>query len=249
MSMVSEVSAGMQSAQVQQTGGTADTSKTAGKTKVSGKTIGTPQLSEEAAKYYEELKKRYSNMDFILVSSDMKEFAKAHAGSFANPNKLAVLIDEEKIERMAVDEDFRRQYEAILNNAGSQVATLAKKLQASGASVKSFGMQFDDGGNASFFAVVDKSLAEQRERIEKKAVEKKEAKRAEEKKAKKEAFEERLNGDKRDRVHGREDEEVITASSADELVRKVQDWVYEDRADRIWSEEETKVGQSIDFSV
>ena len=32
-----------------------------------GKTIGDPQLSEKAQKYYEQLKKKFSNMDFILV--------------------------------------------------------------------------------------------------------------------------------------------------------------------------------------
>ncbi|MDE6927051.1 MAG: hypothetical protein K2P59_17705, partial [Acetatifactor sp.] len=30
-----------------------------------GKTIGQPKLSDKAAKYYEELKKKFSNMDFI----------------------------------------------------------------------------------------------------------------------------------------------------------------------------------------
>ena len=37
---------------------------------VSGKTIGSPKLSKKAADYYESLKKKYSNMDFILVSED-----------------------------------------------------------------------------------------------------------------------------------------------------------------------------------
>lgn len=44
---------------------------------VSGKTIGSPKLSKKAADYYESLKKKYSNMDFILVSEDKKEQAKA----------------------------------------------------------------------------------------------------------------------------------------------------------------------------
>ena len=249
MSMVSEVMAGTQSAQTQQASEAANTSKTSGKSKVSGKTIGNPQLSEKAAKYYEELKKRYSNMDFVLVSSDMKEFAKAHAGSFANPYKLAVLIDEEKIERMATDENFRKQYETILNNAASGISQLAKKLESSGVKVKGYGMQVDDGGNASFFAVIDKSLAQQRARIEKKAAEKKEARRAEEKKAQREAFEERIHNRKPDKADWSEDEVIITASSIDELLQKVQDWMYADMSDRARTEEERRVGQSIDFSV
>ena len=246
MSMVSEIMAGMQSAQTNEV---ADTSKTSGKTKVSGKTVGNPALSEKAAKCYEQLKKKYSNMDFVLVSSDMKEFAKAHAGSFANPYKLAVLIDEEKIERMAVDEDFRKQYEAILNNAASGVSQLAKQLEASGTKVKGFGMQIDDGGNASFFAVIDKSLAAQRDRIAKKAAEKKEAKKAEAKKAQKEAYEERTQNHKSEKKGKPEDEVVITASSIDELIDKINDWLYGERSNYILTDEERKVGQSVDFSV
>lgn len=247
MSTVSEVMAGTQAAQqMQQTGEAANTSK---KTKVSGKTVGNPQLSEKAAKYYEELKKKYSNMEFVLVSSDMKEYAKSHVGSFANPNKLAVLIDEEKIERMAEDEDFRKQYEAILNNAASGVSQLAKKLSATGAKVKGYGMQVNDGGNASFFAVIDKSLAAQRDRIAKKAAEKKEAKKADEKKAKKEADQERIDERRAERTDSAKDEVVITASSVDELIQKVNDWMMASMSDFARTEEELRVGQQFDFSV
>lgn len=61
-----------------------------------GKTIGNAKLSEEGAKYYQELKKKYSNMDFILVSKEQKANAQANAASYANGNKMVVLIDEEK---------------------------------------------------------------------------------------------------------------------------------------------------------
>jgi hypothetical protein len=223
----------------------AGTSKTS---KVTGKTIGNPQLSEKAAKYYEELKKKYSNMDFILVSSDMKETAKASAASYANPTKIAVLIDEDKIERMAEDEDYRQQYESIIANAANSISQLAQKLTSSGVNVKGYGMQINDGGNASFFAVIDKSLAAQRERIEKKAAEKKEEKKAEEKKAKQEEAEERLRS-KREESGKTEDEMVVTASSIEELMQKLQDTMLAERSDWVQTEEERKVGQNVDFSV
>lgn len=79
-----------------------------------GKTIGNAKLSEEGVKYYQELKKKYSNMDFILVSKEQKANAQANAASYANGNKMVVLIDEEKIERMATDENYRKQYEGII---------------------------------------------------------------------------------------------------------------------------------------
>ena len=55
------------------------TQKTQQKNRVSGKTIGEPQLSEKGAKYYEQLKAKYGNYDFILVSKDQKANAERNA--------------------------------------------------------------------------------------------------------------------------------------------------------------------------
>ena len=127
---------------------------------VTGKTIGQPKLSEKAKKYYEELKSKYQNMDFVLVSNDMKEMAKANAGSFANPHKMVVLIDEEKIERMATDEQYRKQYEGVIASAQNKLPELKQSLGNS-ANIKGFGMQVNDNGASSFFAVMDKSFKDQ----------------------------------------------------------------------------------------
>ena len=112
-------------------------------------------------------------MDFILVSKDMKEMAKANAGSFANPHKMVVLIDEEKIERMASDEEFRKQYEGLIATAQKKMPEL-KQAFSTTSNVKGFGMQVNDDGRASFFAVMDKSFKSQAERLEKQRAEKKE---------------------------------------------------------------------------
>lgn len=77
-------------------------------------------------------------MDFILVSADQKEQAKAQAGSYANANKMVVLIDEEKIEKMAEDENYRKQYEGIIANAATGLSSMSSKISATGASVKGF---------------------------------------------------------------------------------------------------------------
>lgn len=45
---------------------TKEADKTAKKSKVSGRTIGDPVLSDKAQKYYEKLKAKYSNMDLFL---------------------------------------------------------------------------------------------------------------------------------------------------------------------------------------
>ncbi len=215
------------------------------KSKVSGKTIGQPELSEKGQKYYEELKKKYSNMDFVLVSKDMKAAAQAQAGSYANKNKMVVLIDEEKIERMAEDENYRKKYEGIISGATSQMQQLKKSLTSSGAKVKGYGMQVNDGGNASFFAVIDKSYEAQRKRIAKKAEQKAEDK----KKAQKEERDKRAEeartqkGDK-----AKEDLVTVTASSIDELINKINNTMFAAMSDNMETEAEKRVGHNFDYS-
>ena len=185
----------------------ADKTDRTGKTgTVTGRTIGNPKLSEKAAKYYEELKRKYSNMDFILVSEDQKEKARAQAGSYANASKMVVLIDEDKIERMAEDENYRRQYEAIIANAGSGIAQMKSSLEASGTKVKGYGMQVNDGGTATYFAVLQKASES-----------------------------------------GWENTVTITASSIEELLKKISDYQQNERMNTVQTTEERMVGGHIDY--
>jgi hypothetical protein len=217
-----------------------------------GTTIGNATLSDEAAKYYEELKKKYGNMDFILVSEDQKAYAQANAASYANSSKMVVLIDEDKIERMATDENYRKQYEAIISNAASGVSQLKTSIESSGLSsqVKGYGMQVNDGGTASFFAVLKKSSADQKARIEKKAEEKKAEKKEAEKKAEKKEKEERLEKAREaddDTAVDDEDTVIITANSIEELIQKINDYSMEERSNNVLTDYEKTIGQNIDF--
>ena len=229
--------------------------KADGKVAVNGQTIGNPRLSEKASKYYDQLKKKYSNMNFILVSEDQKEYAKAQASNYANANNMVVLIDEDKIERMAEDENYRKQYEGIIANAASGLSQLGQSIAATGANVKGYGMQVNDGGTASFFAVLKKSGAAQKERIAKKAEQKKEAKKAEAKKAKKKEEQERLENKKDSRIDDNsgieedEDTVTITASSMEELLQKIQEYTQKYMNDDVKTDDEKKVGQQFDYSV
>ena len=207
-----------------------------------GKTIGTPELSENAQKYYNQLKAKYGNMGFILVSSDMKDAAKQNASRYANPNKMVVLIDDEKIEKMASDEKFRKQYEGLIAMAQTGMSSM-KDSFGNSSEVKGYGMQVNDNGTASYFAVVKKLNDSQAERIEKKKEEKLAEKKAEKKKADKEAREEALkktaeDGEKIEEEDVEETEEIhdlfgyseddryeiISASSVEELLQKVGDY-------------------------
>lgn len=223
-----------------------ETAQTRGKTADYGRTIGQPELSEKAAKYYEQLKKKYGNYDFILVSRDQKENAKANAAQYANSFKTVVLIDEDKIERMATDEKFRKQYEGILSGAAAQIQQLKTSLQSSGAQVKGFGMQVNDGGTLSFFAVLKKSSAEQKARIEKKGEQKRAEKKAAEKKAAKKEKEEQLK-EKRAESDDTEETVTITANSIEELLSRIDTYNFNTRSDEVQTQSERQVGQNIDF--
>lgn len=224
------------------------TSAVAEKKEVSGKTIGNPKLSEKAAQYYEQLKKKFSGMDFILVSEDQKETAKAQAASYANASKMVVLIDEAKIERMAEDEAYRKQYEGVISGAGSKLLQMKSSLTASGAQVRGYGMQVNDGGLTSFFAVLKKSSADQKARIEKKKEKTKAEKKAAEKKAEKKQKEEKLKESSTGKSSWDDEETVtITASSLEELLQKIDDYSQNERMYTMQSEEEKQIGQHIDF--
>lgn len=207
-------------------------------------TIGNPQLSEQASQYYEELKKKFSGMSFVLVSREQKQQAQANAASYASPDKMVVLIDEDKIERMATDEAYRTQYEGVIANASGELAQMSSQLTTSGQMVKGYGMLIDDKGMASYFAVLEKSSAAQKERIEKKAEKNRQAKKDAAKKAKKKEQQERLE------ESGKTKKETITvkASSIEELIQKIKEQ-NPDTEKTILTKEEQITGQRFDQSV
>lgn len=213
--------------------------------KTYGKQIGNPQLSEKAQKYYDKLKKKYSNMDFILVSADQKEQAEANAAKYGSNKSLLVLIDDEKIEKMAEDESYRKKYEGILDNATNQFAQMKDSLGNNADNVKAFGMKFDDNGNASFFAVVDKSLSSQKDRIQKKHDQNVADKKAAEKKAEKKAKQDKIM----EKRVNKEDLVTVEASSWDDLLQKINESVAMGRSDMVQSQAESYVGQQFDYTI
>ena len=238
-----------------------------------GYTIGDVKLSDTAADYYSKLKAKFGNMEFIVVSKDMKARVQANAAAYGNARKQVVLIDEEKLERMATDEDYRNKYEGIIAMSQAKLLEAKNSLASSGAAVKNFGMSVDSNGTESFFATVEKSQDLQKERIEKKAEEKRAQKKAAEKKAQKEAQKERIEKKAAERKAERkeaeerlredasseevtdeedifEDEkEYVTISShtLQDLVRNVQTYSYDSAAGHVMTDAEKMVGSHIDF--
>ena len=209
-----------------------------------------PVVISSKASLNENLKKKYANADFILVSEEQKEKAKAQAGSYANAKRMVVLIDEAKIEKMAKDVKYRAQYEGIIANATSGLSQLQSSISTTGADVKTFGAQINNDGTASYFAVLKNSNDTYKNIMEKKAEKKKEDKKVEEKRAaKKEAKEkiEKKREEKQKVEEAKENTITITASSAEELIGKIQDYVQNSKSDMVQTEEEKGLGQHIDF--
>lgn len=225
----------------EQTAKTDKAAKTEKTGKITGRTVGKPELSEKAAKYYEQLKAKFGNMEFVLVSKDMKEQAEANAASYANSSKTVVLIDEEKIERMAEDEKYRSQYESLISSAAANLNQIKTGL-SQGNGVTSYGIKINDNGTASYFAVIDKSLAAQKERIEKNAEKKAAAKKEKEEKADKLKDNKAEDSKKSDTV-------TVTASSVEELLKKINNVYYEALSDNVMTDDEKKVGQHFDMNV
>ena len=59
----------------------------------------------------------------------MKAQVQQNAAAYGNANKMVVLIDEEKLERMATDESFRKKYEGIIASSQSLVRKILSSLR------------------------------------------------------------------------------------------------------------------------
>ncbi len=85
-------------------------------------------------------------------------------------------------------------------------------------------------------------MAAQKERIENKVEEKRAEKKEDAKKAAAEKTETNRTGKK-------EDLTTVTASSMEELIRKIKDTMYMAKADTVMTAQEKMVGQSFDLSI
>ncbi len=219
---------------------------------VKGRTIGDAKLTKKASEYYESLKKKFSNLDFVLVSEDKMDMVKANPAAYGQTGRTVVLINEEKLERMANDEEYRQKYEGIIGNAANQMNQMIEGLKASGANVESYGMTVNDNGTATYFAALKESSDAQKERIETKIEQNRADKKAQAKKAAKEEQAERLenrkSADKSDGPDKPEKTVTFSADSIEELMSKISAYSFENRSNAVRTDAEKSLGQSIDFS-
>ena len=110
-------------------------------------------------------------------------------------------------------------------------------------------MEVKEDGRKSFFAIMDKSFKDQSNRIKetraKKIAERKAQQKKAEKLEKQEKIEERIIEKRLEKK--KSDKEIITANSMDELLRKIDEYNYNMKADNVQIEDEKKLGSLFDF--
>jgi len=220
--------------------------------RITGKTIGDVKLSDGAAKVYDELKSKYGDMEFILVSEKDRKQVEANAAKYGTVGKTVVLINEDKLEQMAKDESYRKKVEGIITSSRDQIEQAKEQLANSpiGSGVKTIGVKVGEDGKTSFFADVDKnakaSADAQKKRIEAKKEEKAKEAKADKKRAEKEKNAERIEKRRSERAP-KEEIERIESDSMESLIKKIEDVTYSSLSDSVMTESEKAVGQSIDF--
>lgn len=173
-------------------------------------------LSEKAKKLLKDLQKTYKNMDFIVADYETDEEAASYLSR--GKNQYSVLLSPDELEKMASDENVKKQNLKVLDNAVSKLNEIRDQLGDKGEDISRLGIVIDNNGEVSFFAELEKASEKQRERIE----ENRETKREEAKEAEKKARKEQ-DPWSRSQVPGRDSVKKTTvhASSVEELVEKI----------------------------
>ncbi|MCI9651837.1 MAG: hypothetical protein HFH98_08225 [Lachnospiraceae bacterium] len=193
-----------------------------------------PALSKAAQNLLKELKKTYSNMDFIVADFETDEEAASLMSR--GTAEYSALFTPEELEKMAADEDVKNKNMKILDGAVSKLDEMKTKLGDKADDVTRIGISFGDDGEVSFFAELEKNSEKQRERIEKQREDKKDAAKEN---GKAEAAEYLAHG----KPTGKRT--TVYASTIEELAEKIAnvDW------NAVKEERQSTTGQRFDFTV
>ncbi len=186
------------------------------------------KLSKSAQKVLDELKKKYGKMDFMVADFEGDEEAKEILSR--GTKEFSVLLSTDELEKMADDNRYKEKNMDRIDEAvkmSDRINARFDMSQASGsAEVKNVGISFNSDGTTSYFAELEKSSEQQKERIEQSK-----EKRVEEKKA----------ADKKEASK----KVTVKASSEEELLEKMKqiDWT------KVKEEKPETSGTKFDFSI
>lgn len=209
---------------------------TSSKTDKTRKTGNNVQLSDKARALLQELKKTYSNMDFMVADYESEEEAASYLGR--GSKEYSVLIDPEELERMASDDDVKERNLSILDNAVGKLDEMKNQLGDRENEVVRMGISIGKNGEVSYFAELEKASERQKEFVDRIRENRKE-----------EAKETDARADSR--IYSRYDYEhskrtTLYASTAEELLDKIKNVDWDD------IREETSIpapGGRLDFTI
>ncbi len=217
----------------------ADSKKTDNTKKTENSSV---QLSDKAKALLQELKKNYSNMDFFVADYESDEEASEYLSR--GTKDYSVLIDPEELERMADDEEVKKQNLSLLDEAVGKLDEIKEELKDTDREdeVVSLGVSIGKDGQVSYFAELEKSGERQKEFVDKIREDKKEAA----KEAEKETEAERAGKgqDKYNYEHSKR--AFISADNTDDLLKQIQNFNWDN------VKEETTIpmpGTRFDFTV
>lgn len=183
------------------------------KTQKAGSNI---QLSDRAKALLQELRKTYSNMDFMVADYESEEEAASYLSR--GTKEYSVLIDPEELERMASDDSVKEQNLSVLDQAVGKLDEMKEQLGDRKDEVIRMGINIGKNGEVSYFAELEKAGERQKEFVDKIREDKKAAAKNADAKAE-------------SKTHGKYDYEhskrtTLYASTAEELLDKIRniDW-------------------------
>lgn len=197
------------------------------------------ELSDKAQDLLEQLKKKYTNMDFFVANYSTEEEAQHYLSQ--GTKEYSVVIDPDTLEKMAEDEETFRKYDSILASAGDTFDEVKEKLGEDVDKVTDLGISIDGDGRVTLFAELDKQAVKQAESqkkiheqqtAEKKEKTEKEEEKAAEKKAEEAAKEKKeIQAGQMEKFMGTEDKKHpgeermtfrVTGSTVEELVAAIK---------------------------
>ena len=196
------------------------------------------QLSDKAKALLQELKKTYNNADFYVAEYDSEEEASEYLSH--GSKDFSVLIDPEELERMANDEDVKKQNLSLLDESLNKLSEMKEELKETGREdeIVSLGVNIGKDGKVSYFAELEKAGERQKEFVDKIREDKKEAaKEAEAEKAAK-------GQNKYNYEHSKR--ATVTADSTEDLLAQIKNFNWDN------VKEETTIpmpGKNFDFTV
>lgn len=190
------------------------------------------KLSSKAKKYFNELKKKYGNMDFTVANYSSDEEAQKYLSK--GNKQYSVLIDPETLEKMANDEGTRNRYEGIIADAGGQLNKVKEGLGEDAKNIQSLGISIDKDGIVSYLAemVIERNTTDNSANLTEDKTEKADKKT-----------------DKKEQKDTKNQIQRFKASSIEELIKQIREAQAQEKTNSVKTEREKAVGQSFDYKI